>query len=138
MNKHKYYFKKAKEISNLSDFNKIHIGCIAIYKNVILAHGYNTNKTNPLQKEYNQYRNLDWNGIEPKAKIHAEMACILKIKNLDIDFSKVKLYVYREDMNKKLANCRPCKACERAMKDIGIKEIYYTTPNGYRHEVLDI
>ena len=46
-------FKRAKEISCLSDYNRIHIGCVAVYKNHVLAVGYNTNKTHPLQMKYN-------------------------------------------------------------------------------------
>ena len=136
-NKELYYFNKAKESSKLSDFNKIHIGCIAVYKNNIIAKGYNTNKTNPLQKLYNHYRKLEWvNGVQPNPKLHAEMMCILKIMHLDIDFSKIKIYVYRQDLNGNLAMCRPCKACMKAIKDLGIKNIYYTTNEGYIHEVI--
>ena len=136
-NKELYYFNKAKEASKLSDFNKIHIGCIVAYKNNIIAKGYNTNKTNPLQKMYNHYRNLEWvNGVQPVPKLHAELMCILKIMHLDIDFSKVKLYVYRQDLKGNLAMCRPCKACMKAIKNLGIKNIYYTTNDGYSHEVI--
>lgn len=42
------YFKKAKEISKNSDFNKIHIGCIAVYQGNIIGVGYNSNKTHPV------------------------------------------------------------------------------------------
>ena len=132
-----YYYKKAKEISESSDFNKIHIGAIIVYKNSIIAKGYNTNKTNPLQKLYNHYRSLKWNnGIQPVPKLHAEMGCVLKIMNLDIDFNKVKLYVYRQDLNGNLAMCRPCKACMKAIKDLEIKNIYYTTNDGYVKEII--
>lgn len=109
---------------------------MAVYRNVILAKGYNTNKTNPLQYNYNHYRDLEWNNVEPKAKLHAEMTCILKIMHLDIDFSKVKLYVFRQDLNGNLAMCRPCRACMKAIKDLGIKNIYYTTNDRYSHEVI--
>lgn len=64
------------------------------------------------------------------------MMCILKIMHLDIDFSKVKLYVYRQDLKGNLAMCRPCCACMKAIKDLGIKNIYYTTNDGYIHEVI--
>ena len=125
------YFDKAKNISFLSDFKQIHIGCVAVYKKHIIGVGYNTNKTHPLQFVYNKYRDLEWNGIQPKAKLHAEMMCLLSIKDLDIDFSKVKLYIYREDKNGHLALSKPCGGCMRAIKDLGIKEINYTVYNGY-------
>src|SRR5574344_58372 len=131
------YFDKAKNVSYLSDFKQTHIGCIAIYKKQIIGVGYNANKTHPLQFIYNKYRNLKWNGIQPKAKLHAEMMCILSIKDLDVDFTKVKLFVYREDKNRNLALSRPCNACMRAIRDLGIKEINYTTYNGYEKVALN-
>lgn len=137
--KNKYYFNKAKEASKLSDFNKVHIGCVMVYKNIILSHGYNTYQTHPFQMKYDIYRKLDWNkNVEPKHCLHAEMMALIKIMNLDIDFSKVLCYIYREDMNGRLAECRPCNACEKALRDLGIKQIYYTTTNNYRHEIFDI
>lgn len=130
------YFDKAKKISCLSDFKQTHIGCVAVYKKQIIGVGYNTNKTHPIQMKYNTYRDLEWNGIQPKAKLHAEMMCLLNIKDLDIDFSKVKLYIYREDKNGHIALSRPCKACMRAIKDLGIKEISYTINNRYVKEII--
>lgn len=118
----------------MSDKKRIHIGCIAVYKGHILAVGYNTNKTHPIQKKYNKYRKMKYEGVEPLPTIHAEMNCLLQIKDLDLDFSKVKLYVYREDRNGNLAMCRPCKACMHMIDDLGIKEIFYTTNGGFASE----
>ena len=125
------YFEKAKNVSFLSDFKQVHIGCVAVYKKQFIGVGYNTNKTHPIQMKYNKYRNLYCNGMQPQAKLHAEIMCLLNIKDLDIDFSKVKLYIYREDKNGHLALSKPCDACMRAIKDLGIKEISYTDYNGY-------
>lgn len=125
-----YYYKKAKQISRLSTYDRIRIGCIAVYKKNIIGIGYNQAKTNPIQAKYNVYR-----GIKTiNDYIHAEMACINQIKNLDIDFSKVKLFVYREDIQKTMRICRPCEACERAIRDLGIKKVYYTDTNKYVRE----
>ena len=131
------YFDKAKNVSFLSDFKQVHIGCVAVYKKQIIGVGYNTNKTHPIQMKYNKYRNLYWNGIQPQAKLHAEMMCLLSIKDLNIDFSKVKLYIYREDKNCHLALSKPCDGCMRAIKDLGIKEINYTVYNGYVKEKIN-
>lgn len=127
-------FKRAKEISCLSDYNRIHIGCVAVYKNHVLAVGYNTNKTHPLQMKYNKYRDHKYNG-DFTQKLHAEMSCLNQIKDMDLDFGKVELYVYREDKNRNLAMCRPCAACMRAIDDLGIKRIHYTTYGGFADEV---
>lgn len=130
------YFDKAKNVSFLSDFKQTHIGCVAIYKKQVIGVGYNTNKTHPIQMKYNKYRDLEWNGIQPKAKLHAELMCLLNIKDLNIDFAKVKIFIYREDKNGHLALSRPCEACMRAIKDLGIKEINYTTYQGYSKEKI--
>ena len=128
----KRYYSLAEKASSLSDYKKCHIGCIAVYKNRVIAVGYNTNKTSPLQAEYNKYRDY----ILPPQKngIHAEMSCLIKIKDMDIDFSKVILYIYREDFNGNLAISRPCMACEHAIRDYGIKHVHYTGNMKYIYE----
>ena len=132
------YFDKAKNVSLLSDFKQIHIGCVAVYKKHIISTGFNTNKTNPIQMKYNKYRSLSYdNGFQPKPKLHAEMSCLLSIKDMDIDFSKVKFYIYRQQSNGELGMSRPCGACMHAIKDLGIKEIYYTTYDGLAKEILN-
>ena len=127
-------FNRAKEISYLSDYKRIHIGCVAVYKNQILAVGYNTNKTHPLQMKYNRYRNMVYENTEPKSSLHAEMSCLMQIKDMDIDFSKVELYIYRENVFG-LAMSRPCGACMKAIDDLGIKKIHYTTNGGFASEI---
>lgn len=128
----KRYYSLAEKASFFSDYKKCHIGCIAVYKNRIIAVGYNTNKTSPLQAEYNKYR--DYVLPPQKNGIHAEMSCLIKIKDMDIDFSKVVLYIYREDFNGNLAISRPCMACEHAIRDYGIKHIHYTGNMKYIYE----
>lgn len=131
MNKRElYYYNKAKKISKLSTYDRIRIGCIAVYKKNIIGIGYNQAKTNPIQAKYNIYRNIH----TVNDYIHAEMACVNQIKNLDIDFNKVKLFVYREDCHKNIRICKPCRACEKAIKDLGIKTVYYTDTNKYIRE----
>ena len=68
---------------------------------------------------------------------HAECACLSKIRYLDIDFSKVKLYVYREHKNGVKALARPCPACQKMIKDMGIKEVWFTTENGFGYEWME-
>lgn len=124
-----YYFKKAYEISCLSDFPRVHIGCIAVYKKDIIGIGYNTRKTSPIQSKYNTLGKrilLSNNGKPVNEFLHAEIACLNMIRNMDIDFSKVRLYISRKNCWNELACCRPCAACEYAIKELGIKSVYYT------------
>ena len=128
------YFYKARQIANISDYNKIHVGCVAVYHGQIIGIGCNTNKTHPAQKFYNRYR-------EPSdtmlPKLHAEISCINQIKQLDINFSKVKLYIYRIRKDQPFGLSRPCPSCMAAIKDLGIKDIYYTTNDGYAYERIE-
>lgn len=74
---------------------------------------------------------------KPMITLHAEISCLLQIKDLDIDFNKVKLYIYREDKNGNLAISRPCGACMKLIDKLGIKTIYYTIDGGYIKEIRD-
>lgn len=134
-NREEYYFNKAKQISRISTYDRVRIGCIAVYRKNIIGIGYNQAKTNPMQIKYSIYRNECGNLNSINNYLHAEMACVNQIKNLDIDFSKVKLFIYREDdAHNNTRICKPCGACERAIRDLGIRTVYYTDTNKYIRE----
>lgn len=125
------YLYKAGQLAQLSDYHKAPTGCIAVYHGNIIATGYNCNKTHPTQKLYNRFREQQ-NTLPPK--LHAEISCINSMKNLNIDFSKVKLYIYRIRRDQPFGLSRPCPSCMAAIKDLGIRDIYYTTNEGCTHE----
>ena len=128
------YFLKARQVATISDYYKTHIGCVAVYQGQVIGLGCNTNKTHPVQKFYNRYR-------EPSdtmlPKLHAEISCINQIRHLDINFSKVKLYIYRIRNDQPYGMARPCPSCMAAIRDLGIRDIYYTTNDGYSYERLE-
>lgn len=136
MGKSEIHFNKACEMSYHSNDDKYHIGCVAIYRNNIIGLGYNNRKTHPLQKKYNNlYREVKYNrDIIPT--IHAEMMCLLSIRHLDINWNKVSLYIYRSCTHGQ-GMARPCPACMAAIKELGIKHIYYTTNDAYVHERIE-
>ena len=68
--------------------------------------------------------------------VHAEIDCISKIQYMDIRWDKVKVFVYREMLDGSIGMARPCPACMAYIKDMGIRNIYYTTNNGFAHEVI--
>ena len=132
------YFKFAREASMRATYTGSHrfspmIGAVAIYKGSIVASGWNSNKTSPLQAQYNIYRFTE----NTPNKIHAEIALIQKLRwkfGDSIDWTKVHIYLYREYKNGTLAPSRPCESCMALLREIGIKKIYYTTDNGYAEE----
>ncbi len=139
------FFELAKNASKMSDYNKknIHIGSVLVYKNKVISTGWNTSKTNPIQMKYNRYRELCTNSDRNyKADshlpcLHSEMKCILDSKDIDIDWSKASIFIYREDGKGNLRNCYPCISCMKALEDRGIKDIYYTNESGYNYERRD-
>jgi len=124
------YLYKAKKASESSTYPKQHIGAVLVYGGKILATGYNTFKTSPFQKKYNKYRfsaDCKNNGL-----LHAETMLLLKTKFCDgIDWSKASVYVYREFRSGELALAKPCLACQAALEERGIENIYYTTEEGF-------
>lgn len=135
MNKSDYkYFNKARQAAMISDYYKTHVGCVAVYQGTVIGIGCNCNKTHPVQKKYNKYRKQS-DSMLPK--LHAEINCINSIKHLDIIFSKVKLYIYRIRKDQPFGLSRPCPSCMAAIKDLGIRDIYYTSNDGHVYERIE-
>lgn len=135
--KHDRVFQFAKNMSEMSDFDRQKLGCVVTYKKRIIGMGFNTNKTHPMQKEYNKLR---FESDRTPHCMHAEMHALIPLRNLDVDWSKVSVFIYRmsRDGKTKSAYARPCKGCMAYMKKLGIKHIYYTASDTYVHEVLDM
>ena len=130
---HKAYFNAAKAVSKLSDFPRVKIGAVAVYKHRIISSSYNQLKTAPIQKQYNACRFTE----ETPHSLHAEISCLKPlIDRYDIDFRHVALYVYREGKNNELFLSRPCPSCMELIKELGIRHIYYTNNGGFSHEEI--
>jgi deoxycytidylate deaminase len=131
---HRAYFKAAKSMSDLSDFPRVKVGCVAVYKHKVISSGCNSYVTNPLQKRYNKFR------FETDATLHskhAEVDCLLPLINRkDIDFSRVSLYIFRQYKSGELGMARPCDSCFNLIKDLGIRTVYYTGDGSYINEEI--
>lgn len=133
----KKFFTAACECSKNATYegaSSVALGAVAVFHGIVIAKGWNQNKTHTLQQQYNRYRyNVKQQKYCP-SKIHAEMDIITKIRHLDIDFGKVEVYIYRQTRDGEKALARPCAACQRALRDLGIKKVCYTTEEGYCEE----
>lgn len=128
------FFNVAREISYLSDYKRARLGAVVVEGKHIVSTGYNSNKTNPTQALYNSYRKI--NPIYP-ARVHAEVSALNSlIGKKDVDFSRLKVFVYRELKDGTRAMARPCPSCMALMRDLGIKKVFYSTPDGFAEETI--
>lgn len=133
--KDKSYFRAAQAVSTLSDFKRVNVGAVLIYKHRIASSSCNSQRTHPLQQKLNKERFEE----ETPAKLHAEVSCLLPLLgNKDIKWRDCELYVYREYKKGGLAMSRPCQSCQKLIKDLGIRIVHYTTDNGYATEEFEI
>jgi tRNA(Arg) A34 adenosine deaminase TadA len=98
--------------------------------------GWNTSKTSVLQAEYNGLR-----GFDPHDNVrntwHSEMLCLHRARNLNIDWSKASLFTFRQKCDGTPGIAKPCAACSAYIRECGIKNIYYTTNEGWVHEHIE-
>ena len=133
-NKDLKFIKISKELSNLSDFKQTHIGCCIVHKGSIISTGYNSEKSNPLQKRYNVFRNFE-NQERIMHKEHGEIAALSKLPwfvyENEFNLKRATIYVFRQHKNTHTyAMSLPCPACMAAIKESGIGRIAYTIENG--------
>lgn len=133
-------FEFAAQEARKSDYYAAKLGCIMTYGHKIISRGHNSNKSHPLQKKYNRrYRNFNNStGKYIHDSLHSEIDAITKIPYVigkDIDWSKVKIFVYRISPGNELgyACAKPCEACMAMIKDCGIRHIYFTDNEGYSY-----
>ena len=130
------YFNAAKAVSKLSDFPKVNIGSVVVYKHRIISSGCNMLKEAPIQKKFNKYRFTEDNG-QTRHCTHAEVNALKPlIGRDDIEFKNVEIYTYREYKNGELALARCCPSCEKLIRSLGIRFVHYTGTNSYIDEEL--
>lgn len=62
-------------------------------------------------------------GNSKRIFLHAEISAIINLKRND---KPAKIYVARVNKKEEVALAKPCAICMEAIKDVGIKELYYT------------
>lgn len=131
------FFDKAAEVAASSEFDKYHLGCVAVLKNKIIASASNKLKTHPLQAHYDKYRQFNVMS-DPKNihSLHAEIACLNMLRNQDICYKDLELYIVRLRRDRDYGLARPCIACFNYIQNLGIRKIYYSTNFGFSFEEI--
>ena len=128
---------RARLASKLSGYPKYHIGAVVFNKGKIYATGTNSYKGSSLQLGYNKlYKHCPdgWVGGCTHAEVDALKDLIKTYRNTSLDFSRLSILVYREGKDGRYALAKPCPACEHALRDLGIKDVYYTGNDSIVHE----
>lgn len=132
MNRHEKYFGILEKIAEaVEPVGKARLASMLVYKNDIVSVGYNQRKSHPFQQKFSHH--------EEAIYLHSETHCIknaLRHVSLDV-LSKCTLYVLRVKRPHNHAEndfiwgeARPCKGCQRAIAQFGIKKVYFTTDEG--------
>jgi deoxycytidylate deaminase len=125
------WMEVAERVARLSDYPRIHIGAVIVNKRKLVSAGINRLKTAPIQARYNRFRNYS----VKHDGLHAEIDAI---RNGDpCDIKGATMYIFRKDLNGNMAISKPCNACIRAIADFGIREAWYTTPEGFSRLIVE-
>lgn len=125
------FFRAAKEVSTLSDYNQHKLGCVVVNQHRIISSGHNSrSKCHPIQARIDTQRF----GVECRGCVHAETMALIPLIKEDADLSGASIFVYREHKDKTPAMARPCPGCESLIRGCGIRNIYYTTEGGFSKE----
>lgn len=126
------YFNAAKNIATLSN-HRCKIGCVVVKGHKIISSGHNSaNKTHAFQAKIDK----NFFGCECAGLLHAETDALLPLIKNNTDFTNTSIYIYRKMSNNVTGMARPCSRCMSIIKKYGIKNINYTTPDGFATEII--
>lgn len=108
---------RAISAAHLATHAKWRLGSVIVRGGSILGVGYNRSRNDPTVIEDEKYF---------ECSTHAEVSAIKSTKNA----KGAKLFVARLTPADNLALAKPCPRCLQAIKEAGIKKIYYTSSDG--------
>lgn len=109
--------KRAIEEAEKSTYNPS-IGAVVFKGKRIYGSGHNGIRSSSISMKHKKW----------EESLHAEQAALL-----NLDWNKLKgfsILVYRIGKNGELGMAKPCEMCQKLIKHVGIKNVYYTTREG--------
>lgn len=105
--------------------SKRKVGTVLLKKSKIIATAVNLEtKSHPLQAKLAKRV-----GLAPKIYLHSEIHALIKSRE-DADT----IVVARVNNQNKLRNGKPCPICSLALEEAGVKNIYYSTDDGFMYK----
>ena len=128
--------KLIERLINLSDdiesdrpYGRVKMVAFLVYKGKILSFGVNSEKTSLYQYRMRKKFNVDDSNFIYD-KTHAEIAEIKKINPSFDNWEHVEIFIVSKKKDNTFRLSRPCPICEKTIKDLGIKKVYYTNSYG--------
>jgi len=107
--------------------SKKQVGAVLLSKGKVISTACNLeDKTHPVQARWARKA-----GLDPKQYLHAEIAALVRCRR-PVD----SIVVARVNSEGKLRNSRPCCLCQLGLRDAGIKQMFYSTNEGFICEKL--
>jgi deoxycytidylate deaminase len=120
-----YLYNTAFKLAETSTYGRFRLGAIIAKKNKIVSMGTNQKKSHPLQAKYATRPHLE-------AWLHAEIHS-LSLARVE-DLLDADIYVSRILKNGTLGNSRPCSGCLKAIKDYGLRGMYFYEDDAVHYE----
>ena len=110
-----------------SSLSKKKVGAILLHKNRVVAKGVNKEtKTHPLQAKF-----AEMVGLHEKIYLHAEIDALVSNRS---NCDTIVVARLGGHSGEEIRNAKPCPVCSLALKQQGIKHIYYTTDEGFLYQ----
>ena len=128
--------KLIERLINLSDdiesdrpYGRVKMVAFLVYKGKLLSFGVHSEKTSLYQYRMRKKFNVDDSNFIYD-KTHAEIAAIKKIHPSFDNWEHVEIFIVYKKKDNTFRLSRPCPICEKTIKDLGIKKVYYTNSYG--------
>ena len=99
------------------------------HKNRILSIGHNDYKKMHPYHRMGKYVGYKTNPHLYQPALHSEISAILKLGEEDL--SKYCFVNVRVDANNNLALSKPCPNCERVLRQVGFRRLFYSSEKGF-------
>lgn len=99
------------------------------HKSRILSIGHNDYRKMHPYHRMGKYVGYKTNPHLYQSALHSEISAILKLGEEDL--RKYTVVNVRIDGNNNLALSKPCPNCERVLRQVGFKRLWYSTKNGF-------
>ena len=118
-NRQRKFFKIAANKLNRTDI--LQVSAVLVKGSKVISTGISQFKTHPRQSDLN----FRCNHSSRYHNLHAEIDALNHCHYKDVNMSNAEIFVYREDSQKNPVNSMPCRVCQRALAEKGVKHVYY-------------